>query len=309
MVTGAIAVSTLVIATAPWQARAAPRTPWVRMTLIDVGQGDAILVQFPTGHSMLVDTGGTPGPFDIGGRIVTPAAWALGVRRLDWLVVTHGDGDHLGGARAVLADLRPSEVWEGIAVGGHRDLAALRDDAQAVGAVWRTVLAGQSMTVGAVTVESVHPLPPDWERRRVRNDDSLVLRLRYGEVELLLTGDAASEFEGLAASAPVTTSAGDGHGLRILKVAHHGSRTSSSAAFVGRYQPEIAVVSLGANNLFGHPAPEVVRRFADVGTRVFRTDRHGAIAIETDGRRARVRTWTGTTWEVTLADVPQPAGS
>jgi competence protein ComEC len=299
----------LVISTAPASTLAAPASPWLRVTLVDVGQGDAILVQFPSGHSMLVDAGGTPGPFDIGGRVVTPAAWALGVRQLDWLVLTHGDGDHLGGARAVMADLRPREVWEGIPVEGHVALSALQDDARAAGAVWRTVFAGQSMQVGPVTIASLHPQPPDWERRKVRNDDSLVLRLRYGEVDVLLTGDVATEFEARAAAAGGADDA-EGRGrLRVLKVAHHGSRTSSSARFVDRYRPEIAVVSLGRQNLFGHPAPEVVSRLGAAGARLFRTDRHGAIGLETDGRQVRVATWTGVEWEVTLAGGSRPAGS
>jgi competence protein ComEC len=301
LVIAAVASCGVVIVTAPWHTHAAPASPWLRVTLVDVGQGDAILVQFPSGHSMLVDAGGTPGPFDIGGRVVTPAAWALGVRRLDWLVVTHGDGDHLGGARSVLQDLRPREVWEGVPIDGHRDLALLQDDASAAGAVWRTVFAGQSMRVGPVTVESVHPLPPDWERRRVRNDDSLVLRLRYGDVEVLLTGDVAGEFEGRVASTAAADDEVARKGLRVLKVAHHGSRTSTSTGFVERYRPEVAVVSLGRHNLFGHPAPDVVSRLDAVGARLFRTDRHGAIGVETDGRRVRVGTWTGVRWVVTLA--------
>jgi competence protein ComEC len=306
---GVVVACAVVIATAPARTLAAPASPWLRMTLIDVGQGDAILVQFPSGHSMLVDAGGTPGPFDIGGRVVTPAAWALGVRRLDWLVVTHGDGDHLGGARSVRTDLNAREVWEGIPIDGHRDLTALQDDARAGGSVWRTVFAGQSMRVGDVTIDSVHPQAPDWERRRVRNDDSLVLRLRYGDVELLLTGDVAAEFEGRVTSQPDHDADAAPGKLRVLKVAHHGSRTSSSAAFVERYRPEIAVVSLSRHNLFGHPAPEVVRRLDSAGARLFRTDRHGAIGVETDGRAVRVRTWTGAQWEVTLAGGRPPPDS
>jgi competence protein ComEC len=125
----------------------------------------------------------------------------------------------------------------------------------------------------------------------VRYDDSLVLRLRYGHVEVLLTGDAGAEFESSTAVAHLATA--DRPRVRVLKVAHHGSRTSSSAPFVRRYRPEFAVVSLGARNLFGHPAPDVVRRFEEIGAELFRTDRHGAIVIETDGELLRVQTMTG----------------
>ncbi len=114
----------------------------LRVTVVDVGQGEAIAVQFPGGRSLLVDTGGTPGPFDIGGRVVTPSLWALGIRRLDWLAITHADLDHIGGARSVLSDLAPREVWEGIPVPRSPDLQRLRADARALGVNWRTVRRG-----------------------------------------------------------------------------------------------------------------------------------------------------------------------
>ena len=136
-------------------------------------------------------------------------------------------------------------------------------------------------------IEAVHPQPPDWERQRVRNDDSIVLRLRYRQVEFWLTGDAGGEFERRhvfeAGAAPI----------RVLKVGHHGSRTSTSDALVEGVRPQIAVISAGRNNLFGHPAPEVVRRLGEAGAAVFRTDRDGAIAIETDGATVLVRTARG----------------
>jgi len=115
-----VAVSVLVLVTAPGVARTRPPPGRLRLTMIDVGQGDAILVQFPSGQSLLVDTGGVNGTFDIGGRIVTPAIWALGVTRLDWLAFTHPDLDHIGGARSVTRDLVPREIWEGIPVAANR---------------------------------------------------------------------------------------------------------------------------------------------------------------------------------------------
>ena len=285
-------VSTVVVMTAPAVGVTPAFRGLLRVTMIDVGQGDAMVLQFPTGQSLLVDCGGTPGPFDIGGRVVTPSIWALGIRRLDWLAITHGDLDHIGGARAVLSDLRPREIWEGVPVPRSRELQALRADAGARGAAWRTLLAGAKLEIGDVVLEVLHPPPPEWERQKIRNDDSLVLRVLYDRVELLLTGDAGLEFEQRHPSATRPTP------LRILKVAHHGSRTSSSAAFLSTFRPQVALVSAGRGNLFGHPAADVMARLTDVGADIFRTDRDAAVLVETDGKVVTLRAMTGRTLEL-----------
>jgi competence protein ComEC len=286
----AAGISLAVIVTAPTVELNAPRGGALRVTMIDVGQGDAILVQFPAGQSLLIDAGGARGAADFGARVVTPALWALGVRRLDWLALTHGDIDHAGGAIDVAHDFRPREIWEGVPVPNNPELRALRIDAHAHQIVWRQVLAGHIVEVGSVRVEVLHPPPPDWERQRIRNDDSLVIRVDFGDVEMLLTGDAGREFETLhredASSAP----------LRLLKIGHHGSRTSSSDAFVRSFRPDVAFVSAGRGNVFGHPAPDVLARFERLGAKVFRTDQDGAIVIETDGAAVSVRTMSGRTW-------------
>jgi competence protein ComEC len=262
------------------------------MTMIDVGQGDALMVQFPNGRSVLIDAGGSGSSFDIGDRVVAPALWALGVRRLDRLAVTHPDLDHIGGAASVAAIFAPLEIWEGVPVPRDLNRTALHDLAAARRLPWRQARRDDRLELGAVTVDVLNPRTPDWERQRVRNDDSLVLRVRYGLVELLLTGDisAAIERELLADS-------GGGPPLRLLKVAHHGSRTSSSRTFLERYAPVAALISAGRGNTFGHPAPDVLAELGRVRARVFRTDRDGAVTVETDGRELRVRTWSGETWQ------------
>jgi competence protein ComEC len=237
-----------------------------------------------------VDAGGVPGAFDIGARVVTPALWGLGVRRLEWLALTHDDVDHIGGASTVARDFGPREIWEGVPVPRNAEAIALREQARRQGIAWRTVLAGHRIDVGSVRVEALHPPPPDWERQRVRNDDSLVLRLRFGDVEFLLTGDAGREFETSPAARPSSSP------LRVLKVAHHGSRSSSSAQFIEAFRPQIAFVSAGRGNLFGHPAPDIVARYEQMGAVVFRTDRDGAISIETDGALAEITTMSGRAW-------------
>jgi competence protein ComEC len=288
------ATSLMVVLVAPDLKRAAPGADRVRLSVVDVGQGEALLLQSPGGRSLLIDAGGTPGPFDIGGRVVTPAVWGLGVRRLNWLLLSHGDRDHVGGAASVLRDLSPDEVWEGIPVPRDPDRAYLRAVSADLGIPWRTVLAGARLEISGVIVEAIHPPPPDWERQKVRNDDSVVLRVQYGLVEFWLTGDAGGEFE---RSLP----ASDRGRIRILKVGHHGSRTSTAEAFLEALRPQVALISAGRGNLFGHPSPDVVARLLRAGARVFRTDRDGEIVIETDGAVAKVVTASGRTWTVGLA--------
>ncbi len=282
----AVILATIIV-TSPFVSASRPSRGWLRVTMLDVGQGDATLIQTPNGHALLVDTGGTPtGTFDIGGRIVTPAVWALGERRLDWLALTHGDLDHVGGARRVMDDLRPREVWEGIPVEKSVELRDLRIVAQQRHVTWRRMFAGHELDIGAVQVVVRHPARHDWERPRVRNDDSLVMEVRYGDVSVLLTGDAGAEYESLPLERP---RAGARPRIRVLKVAHHGSQSSSSAAFLDRFDPRVAVVSAGASNLFGHPAPAVLSRLRSRDVHLFRTDHHGAVIVETDGRQVRVR--------------------
>jgi competence protein ComEC len=261
----------------------------LHVTFLDVGQGDAIFVVFPHGSTLLVDAGGLgfASAFDIGDRVVAPAIRHAGFRRLDRLVISHGDPDHAGGALAIVRDFHPKEIWEGIPVPRSVPLTTLREAAQMQGADWKNVAAGYGVTEDDVHVEVRHPAPPDWERQRVRNDDSLVLEVRWGDVSIWLTGDIGREVE------QTLTSAGPPAPLTVVKIPHHGSLSSSSMPFVEALRPQIAVASVGRSNHFGHPVPEVVGRYESVGAEVFRTDRDGAVSIETDGRTLVARTFTG----------------
>jgi len=268
----------------PWRA-ARDRT--LRVTHLDVGQGDATLVQFPERQTLLVDTGGALGGFDVGARVVAPALWALGVRRLDALALTHGDPDHVGGAVAVLRDFRPREVWEGVPVPPHAPMQTIRREADRMRVAWRSLRAGDAMTYGDVRIVVWHPAAPDWERQRVRNDDSLVLELRRGSVSIVLPGDIGAEVE--RTLSPHLPDAA----LRILKAPHHGSATSSSGPFLDALRPRVTVISAGRANRYGHPAPAVVGRYVAAGAEIFRTDVDGAVMIATDGNRVDVGGFTG----------------
>ena len=298
---GVAGVTLLVIVLSPTVHLARPRAGVARIAILDVGQGDAILVQLPGGRALLVDAGGGPGAFDVGSRVVTPSVSALGVRGLTWLALTHGDRDHIGGAFGVTADLAPREIWEGVPVPRDPELARLRQRASAQGIAWRAVRAGARLEVGGLTIDTLHPPDPVWERQRVRNDDSLVLRLRFGAVEVLLTGDAGAEFE---ARLPDDLGA---QAIRILKAGHHGSRTSTSDQLAQAMRPQVALVSVGRGNLFGHPAPDVIARLKALGAEVFRTDRDGAISLETDGMAVWIVTAVGR--RLTIVAPPPPPES
>jgi len=258
--------------------------------VFDVGQGESMLLETPSPTSILIDAGGAPfgaGGLDIGHRVLAPALWARGVRTLDALLVTHGDPDHLGGAIAVLEDFSPAQLWEGVRVPRHPPTEALIKQAVRSRIPVEPQRAGRDVHMGGLRIRVLHPPEPDWERRRVRNDDSVVLEITYGDVALLLTGDVGAEVE--QSIAPLLTPAR----TRILKVAHHGSRTSSSQALLEAWRPQIALISCGRGNRFGHPAPEVVRRLEAIGATVLRTDRDGQITIETDGRTVHAKTHVG----------------
>ena len=264
------------------------RTPsgFLRVVFLDVGQGDATLVRFPDGRAVLVDAGGLPGAtFDMGERVVASALRALGVRSLDTLVLTHGDPDHIGGAPAVLRGFSPHQIWEGVPVPPHMALRELASTARLSGIAWRSVQAGDHESSGGVEMRVLHPPPADWERQRVRNEDSVVIELRLGAVSIVLPGDIGHEAEQILTPHLVTAP------ITIVKAPHHGSATSSSEPFVAAAHPSAVIFSAGRNNRFGHPAPVVVDRYQKVNCAVFRTDEDGAIVLDTDGQVVHITTW------------------
>jgi competence protein ComEC len=154
------------------------------------------------------------------------------------------------------------------------------------------VYAGDHRSVDDVDIIARHPTRADWERQKVRNDDSQVLELRWRDVSIVLTGDIGRTSErAIAATIPPAP-------LRVVKIAHHGSLTSSAPDFVAALHPQIAVVSAGRSNHFGHPPPEVLARYRAAGAEVFRTDRDGAVTIDTDGWSLDVRTFTRRSFHV-----------
>ncbi|MET0556672.1 MAG: DNA internalization-related competence protein ComEC/Rec2 [Vicinamibacteria bacterium] len=266
----------------------------LRVTLVDVGQGDAILLQSPRGRAWMIDAGGAfEGGFDVGEAVVSPYLWSQGIRSLDRILVTHAHPDHAGGVPALLAAFGVGEVWEGPAPRRDRGYALLDEALRKRRVARRAVRIGTREEWDGVSIEVLGPRPsgrPPWV---TRNDDSVVLSVRYGQVTVLLAGDV--EARGEQALPPTRALA--------LKAPHHGSKSSSSARLLSDVGPRVALVSAGYRNRFGHPHPDVLARYRDAHALVLRTDRDGCVTLATDGSR----TWLRSERLGAVSEVPPPA--
>lgn len=245
----------------------------LRLSVLDVGHGDALVLRSPSGRVLVVDAGPATRSFDLGEAVVGPFLWSLGVRRVGGMLLTHVDGDHVGGAPFLARAFKVAEVFEGIAP--QRDPRYARLSQELARPRRISLRPGAIMAWDDVTLEVVGPPPPRRLPKLARNDHSLVLRVRYRAVALLLMGDA-----GRAAEAVLPPRRAD-----VLKVGHHGSATGTGAELLERTRPRLALVSVGPRNAFGHPSPEVLSRLAEAGARTLRTDRDGTLTVVTDGSR------------------------
>jgi competence protein ComEC len=251
--------------------------PALRVTVIDVGQGQSVLLQGASGGTVLVDAGGTSGGrFDAGERIVAPVLSRLMIRRIDMLVLTHEHDDHAGGAGAILREFEVGALWIPASLPRVSPLRALVTEAVSRGTAWVTASRGLRATRGGLSLEVLHPTA---ERATGRpNERSLVLRVGQRPARLLIPADAESPDEEalLASGADLSAEA--------LIVAHHGSRSGTTPAFLRAVKPRVAVVSAGLANRFGHPDRGVVTRLRKRGIPVYRTDRDGQVRLFASGQ-------------------------
>jgi competence protein ComEC len=270
-----LAAMHLAVALGPWSRVADGR---LHLSVIDVGQGDGALLRSPSGRAVVVDAGGSrDSRFDPGERRMAPELWRQGVRQLDAIVLSHAHPDHVGGVPFLLHAFRVGRVYEGPAA--PADASWRRLDAALAGVPRVCVARGARLDWDGARLEVLGPAPPARAPLRVRNEDSVVLDVGFGEVHFLLSGDVGGEAED-ALRPPSSL---------VVKVPHHGSRTSSRQPLVTAAAPRLAIVSCGARNAFGHPNAEALGRWREAGALVLRTDRDGTLFVATDGRRVWVR--------------------
>jgi competence protein ComEC len=256
----------------------------LRITFLDVGEGDALVLQFPDSRTWVLDAGGIyqieeeneiSVTFDLGEAVVSRFLWHHWITRLDRIVVSHPDLDHAGGVPALLKNFHVSRL----------DHAGKLDEPPFPPLTIHRAEAGELYEICGVRIQVLNP--PDSAAGRTTNENSIVLRLEFGRFSALLTGD----LEG-AGEAAVLSRHDDLHSL-LLKVSHHGSRNGTKEGFLRRVRPQWGVISVGKNNPFGHPSAEVVTRLLRAGVRYFLTTDQGAIAFETDGASYRIESRVG----------------
>jgi competence protein ComEC len=245
---------------------------------IDVGQGDALAIRTPRGRWVLVDAGMRSPRFDAGRSRVTPYLLRRGARRLEWLILTHPDADHVGGAAAVLSAIGARAVIDPAVAAGKRVFVDALDAAARSGAVWLEAEAGRELHLDGVVLTLLHPRAASLDLRPADNDLSVVFRLEYGRFAALFLGDATESVE-----ADIVASHGRAVRVDLIKVGHHGSITSSSDALLRAAAPSVALISVGAGNRYGHPHPLVLARLEHHGAVVYRTDLHGWVRVRVRG--------------------------
>jgi competence protein ComEC len=264
----------------------------LRITFIDVGQGDAILMEFPKGKRMLIDGGGLrEDRFDIGKNVIAPFLWNKKIRKIDLLVLTHPDPDHLKGLNFIASHFSIGCFWDN----GFRTDSESYIRLQEIllkKKIRRSSLNDQTLPqmIHGAQLSVLNP-PVMKKSQRVNqnpsllNNQSLVIKIQFKEIAILLVGDIEkeAEYRMMRKGFPIKAD--------LLKIPHHGSASSSTQAFLESVKPSYAILSVSEQNLGRLPHPEVLRRYERLGTRIFRTDKHGAVTVVTDGERIEIETF------------------
>ncbi len=279
----------------------------LRVDFLDVGQGDSALVIFPDNTTLLIDGGGRPGPFlkdnasgdienggeerfepetrSIGESVVSEYLWWQGLDHIDYILATHADADHIDGLNDVARNFSVRAALVARTPGHDPEYSRFSKSLSKQNIPFRIIGAGDVLQFGQVTASVLWPLPSASPNAGSRNNDSIVLRLQLGERALLLTGDIETAGESAMLEAHNNLRAD------VIKVAHHGSKTSSTPPLVAAVKARFAVISVGQTSIFGHPSKEVVERWKTSGAQVLTTGQSGTITITTDGRNLSLETF------------------
>ncbi len=264
----------------------------LRLTFIDVGHGDSILIEFPKGEKMLMDGGGLhEDRFDIGKRVIAPLLWKKKIRRIDTLILTHPDPDHLKGLIFIASQFSIGRFWDnGYQTESESYLQLKKILAERKIKTQSLDEETPPQMINGVEISVLNPSAWKTTQRKIQNlrdlnNSSLVMKFRFRDISVLLAGDIEKEAEERILR--------KGYPLRadILKIPHHGSSSSSSPLFLERVKSTHAILSVGERNIGRLPHPEVLKRYLQLGSKILRTDKHGAITVITDGEKIRVETF------------------
>ncbi|MGH9971088.1 MAG: ComEC/Rec2 family competence protein [Pyrinomonadaceae bacterium] len=279
----------------------------LHVNFLDVGQGDSAFIRLPDGTTLLVDGGGRPkfqargrradGDPDeaferdtrsIGEAVISEYLWGQGVDRLDYVIATHADADHIDGLSAVVRNFAVRSALVARTPRDDVEFAAFYDSAQAEGVPVSVIGAGDLLRFGSTAATILWPPPTADPRARSGNNQSIVLRLLFGQRSILLTGDIEKRAEAAMLERPEVRQQ-----LRadVVKVAHHGSKSSSTQGFIDAASPRFAIISVGQTSIFGHPHKEVSERWRSTGAEVLTTGRCGMITVTTDGQNLEMITF------------------
>lgn len=277
----------------------------LRVEFLDVGQGDAALLTMPTGETLLIEGGGKmnfsalyiqregedPEPFEpdtsgIGERVVSEFLWEKGYSKVDFILATHADADHIQGLSDVAKNFRVRTAIFGKTAFDDEDFKSVYNVLEKKGVPVYIASRGDVLEFGGVKIEILHPESEESETPVSNNNNSIVLRVRFGERKFLLTGDIEKETERILLGSPEFLQAD------VVKVAHHGSQTSSTEDFVKATKAKAAIISVGRDSPFGHPKVQVTERWKKSGAKVLTTGENGTISFSTDGKDLQMKTFS-----------------
>jgi len=265
-----------------WHVALSP-PPGLTATFLDVGQGDAALIQFPNSKNMLVDTGPSEDEFDAAEQIIAPFLIREGIKKIDAMVLTHAHADHIGGAPYILRNFRVGRVVESMSMKDSEIGREIYFLADSLGVPLQQARKGDTLQIHpAAHISILHPSESFVEKAKQEfdqlNNSSIVMRILFGEATFLLTGDAEKESEN------GMLHYGSQLNAKVLKVGHHGSSSSSTLNFLKAVDPDFAVVSVGKHNRFNLPSSFIIRRLEIHGAQVIQTDENGAAVFRSNGR-------------------------